>query len=34
MAERLFVSRDTLWRLNRGDPSVARPVPNDVMLER
>jgi transcriptional regulator with XRE-family HTH domain len=23
MAERLFVSRDTLWRLERGDPSVA-----------
>lgn len=22
MAERLFVSRDTLWRLERGDPSV------------
>ena len=23
MAARLFVSRDTLWRLERGDPSVA-----------
>jgi len=23
MASRLFVSRDTLWRLERGDPSVA-----------
>lgn len=23
MAERLFVSRDTLWRLERGDPTVA-----------
>src|SRR6266849_3589078 len=23
MAERLFVSRDTLWRLERGDASVA-----------
>ncbi len=23
MAGRLFVSRDTLWRLERGDPSVA-----------
>lgn len=23
MAERLFVSRDTLWRLERGDPAVA-----------
>lgn len=23
MAERLFVSRDTLWRLERGDPSVS-----------
>ncbi len=23
MAERLFVSRDTLWRMERGDPSVA-----------
>jgi transcriptional regulator with XRE-family HTH domain len=23
MAERLFVSRDTLWRLERGDSSVA-----------
>ncbi|MEQ1630830.1 MAG: helix-turn-helix transcriptional regulator [Planctomycetota bacterium] len=23
MADRLFVSRDTLWRLERGDPSVA-----------
>src|SRR5213593_693188 len=23
MATRLFVSRDTLWRLERGDPSVA-----------
>ena len=23
MAERLLVSRDTLWRLERGDPSVA-----------
>ena len=23
MAERLFVSRDTLWRLEKGDPSVA-----------
>lgn len=23
MANRLFVSRDTLWRLERGDPSVA-----------
>lgn len=22
MAERLFVSRDTLWRLERGDPAV------------
>jgi transcriptional regulator with XRE-family HTH domain len=22
MAERLFVSRDTLWRLERGDPGV------------
>jgi transcriptional regulator with XRE-family HTH domain len=22
MAERLFVSRDTLWRLERGDPTV------------
>jgi transcriptional regulator with XRE-family HTH domain len=24
MASRLFVSRDTLWRLERGDPTVAR----------
>lgn len=23
MASRLFVSRDTLWRLERGDPTVA-----------
>lgn len=23
MADRLFVSRDTLWRLERGDPTVA-----------
>jgi transcriptional regulator with XRE-family HTH domain len=23
MAQRLFVSRDTLWRLERGDPTVA-----------
>ena len=23
MASRLFVSRDTLWRLERGDPAVA-----------
>ena len=23
MASRLFVSRDTLWRLERGDPSVS-----------
>jgi hypothetical protein len=23
MANRLFVSRDTLWRLERGDPAVA-----------
>lgn len=23
MAARLFVSRDTLWRLERGDPTVA-----------
>ena len=23
MAERLFVSRDTVWRLERGDPTVA-----------
>ena len=23
MAERLFVSRDTLWRMERGDPTVA-----------
>lgn len=23
MAERLFVSRDTLWRLENGDPTVA-----------
>ncbi len=23
MAARLFVSRDTLWRLERGDPSIA-----------
>jgi hypothetical protein len=23
MAGRLFVSRDTLWRLERGDPAVA-----------
>jgi transcriptional regulator with XRE-family HTH domain len=23
MADRLFVSHDTLWRLERGDPSVA-----------
>lgn len=23
MAERLFVSRDTLWRMERGDPSVS-----------
>ncbi|MBX9577356.1 MAG: helix-turn-helix domain-containing protein [Chthoniobacterales bacterium] len=23
MASRLFVSRDTLWRLEKGDPSVA-----------
>lgn len=23
MAARLFVSRDTLWRMERGDPSVA-----------
>ena len=23
MAERIFVSRDTLWRMERGDPSVA-----------
>ena len=23
MAERLFVSRDTLWRLEKGDPTVA-----------
>jgi transcriptional regulator with XRE-family HTH domain len=23
MAARLFISRDTLWRLERGDPSVA-----------
>jgi len=23
MAERLFVSKDTLWRLEKGDPSVA-----------
>jgi transcriptional regulator with XRE-family HTH domain len=23
MAERLFISRDTLWRLEKGDPSVA-----------
>jgi hypothetical protein len=23
MATRLFVSRDTLWRLERGDPTVA-----------
>ena len=23
MASRLFVSRDTLWRLERGEPSVA-----------
>ena len=23
MAERLFVSKDTLWRLERGEPSVA-----------
>ena len=23
MAERLFVSRDTLWRLERGDPTVS-----------
>ena len=23
MAERLFVSRDTLWRLERGDPTIA-----------
>ena len=23
MAGRLFISRDTLWRLERGDPSVA-----------
>jgi transcriptional regulator with XRE-family HTH domain len=23
MADRLFVSRDTLWRLERGDPAVA-----------
>jgi len=23
MAGRLFVSRDTLWRLERGDPTVA-----------
>ena len=23
MAERLFVSRDTLWRLERGNPTVA-----------
>ena len=23
MAERLFISRDTLWRLERGDPTVA-----------
>ena len=23
MAARLFVSRDTLWRLERGDPAVA-----------
>ena len=23
MAERLFISRDTLWRMERGDPTVA-----------
>ncbi|MBE7494592.1 MAG: helix-turn-helix transcriptional regulator [Verrucomicrobiaceae bacterium] len=23
MAERLFISRDTLWRLEKGDPTVA-----------
>lgn len=23
MADRLFVSRDTLWRMERGDPTVA-----------
>ncbi len=23
MAKRLFVSRDTLWRLERGDPTIA-----------
>ena len=23
MAERLFVSRDTLWRMERGDPTVS-----------
>jgi hypothetical protein len=23
MASRLFVSRDTLWRMERGDPTVA-----------
>ncbi len=23
MADRLFVSRDTLWRLERGDPTVS-----------
>ncbi len=23
MAARLFVSRDTLWRLERGDPTIA-----------
>jgi transcriptional regulator with XRE-family HTH domain len=26
MASRLFVSRDTLWRLERGDPTVALGV--------
>ena len=26
MASRLFVSRDTLWRLERGDPTVALSV--------
>ena len=27
MASRLFVSRDTLWRLERGDPTVAMGTP-------
>lgn len=34
MAARLFVSRDTLWRLERGDPSVSVGTLNTAAVGR